>query len=427
VTSSARFQSLAAVGLALLSPSALRAEPAATPAATTAPTVVSKALAEVVRELAPRNVTSSPDQNEANPRFSPDGRYLSFERRNGAAQALFVVDTDAAAEVAPERVSSQPPRTSAASAEEALLGDSRVDDSFNAQISFYPDARSFVFTGNAGTGVYRIYEGKLGGAVGTGAPRMLSAQSKEDGHPAVSPDGRSLVYVSARGGIGKLILRDVATGFERPLTAGDKIDLYPTWSPDSKSVAYTSGDNDNHDVFVVDIPAAPIAPPARPGAAAATSAPLPAPAPPRQLTSWKYDDLRPTFSPDGKLVAFYSNYSPSGEEKEWSIVTVPADGSGPAKGSALAQRAAAANVVKDPEVGPAWLPAGHALVYARNNKAEWNPIYVVDADTHEEIRIETPTRMNHDLTCSGRGVLAFRAQVASWDDIFLARLVKVTP
>jgi Tol biopolymer transport system component len=374
-----------------------------------AASVASKALAGIARELAPRNVTASPDQNEANPRFSPDGRYLSFERRNGAAQALFVVDTDAPASAAPERVSSQPPRASAASAEEALLGDSRVDDSFNAQISFYPDGLSYVFTGNAGTGVYRIYEGKLGGGA-AGAPRMLSAQSKEDGHPAVSPDGRSVVYVSARGGIGKLILRDVATGTERPLTIGEKIDLYPTWSPDSKSVAYTSGDNDNHDVFVVDVAGAP-------GGVA----------PPRQLTSWKYDDLRPTFSADGKLVAFYSNYSPSGEEKEWSIVTVPADGSGPAKGSALAQRAAAANVVKDPEVGPAWLPGGHALVYARNNKAEWNPIYAVDADTHEEIRIETGTRMNHDLTCSAKGLLAFRAQVASWDDIFLARLLKGTP
>ncbi len=360
------------------------------------PAIVSRSLAMIERQLAPRSVSATPDENEWNPRFSPDGRRLSFERRSGSAQALFVVDVDAPmAEV--ERVTSQPPRA-ATSAEEALLGTSRPDDSFNGQLSFHPDSRRFVFTGNAGTGVYRLYEGSLGGA----GSRTLTQQSKEDGHPAVSPDGRWLVYVSARAGIGKLFLRDLADGTERQLTFGDKVDLYPAWSPDSRLVAYTSGDNDNHDVFVVD-----------------ASAPQ---ATPRQLTTWKYDDLRPTFSPDGTLLAFYSNYSPSGEEKEWSIVAVPADGSGPTKGAALAKLAMAVNVVKDPEVGPAWLPWGRALVYARNNKAEWNPIYVVDAETHEEVRIETGTRMNHDLICSRDGLLAFRAQVASWDDIFVAPL-----
>ena len=358
----------------------------------------SKALAMITRPLALRNVTATPDQNEANPRFSPDGRYLSFERRNGAAQAIFVVGTEAAGGAA-ERISSQPPR-GAASAEEALLGGARADDSYNAQISFYPGAPGFIFTGNGGSGVYRLYEGKLGG----GAPRALTAQSKEDGHPAVSPDGRWLVYVSARAGIGKLFLRDLTTSAERQLTAGDRVDLYPVWSPDSRLVAYTSGDNDNHDVFVVD-----------------ATTPQ---ATPRQLTTWKYDDLRPTFSPDGALVAFYSNYSPTGEEKEWSIVAVPADGSGPAKGAALAKLVVAQNVVTDPEMGPAWLPWGHAVIYARNLKAEWNPIYAVDTETRGELRIETSTRMNHDLTCSRNGLLAFRAQVASWDDVFLAALTR---
>ena len=366
-------------------------------APSTSPSVPSKTLTMITRQLSLRNVTATPDQNEANPRFSPDGRYLSFERRNGAAQAIFVVGTEAPGAV--ERITSQPPRA-AASAEEALLGGTRSDDSYNAQISFYPDARSFVFTGNAGSGVYRLYEGKLGGV----PSRALTTQSKEDGHPAVSPDGRWLVYVSARAGIGKLFLRDLTSGVERQLTAGDKVDLYPAWSPDSRLVAYTSGDNDNHDVFVID-----------------ASTPQ---ATPRQLTTWKYDDLRPTFSPDGAFVAFYSNYSPSGEDKEWSIVAIPADGSGPSKGAALGKLVVAQNVVTDPEMGPAWLPWGRAVIYARNLKAEWNPIYVVDTETRGEVRIETPTRMNHDLTCSRNGLLAFRAQVASWDDVFVAPLGK---
>ncbi len=102
---------------------------------------------------------------------------------------------------------------------------------------------------------------------------------------------------------------------------------------------------------------------------------------------------------------------------------MPADGSGPAKGVALAERVVASNVVKDSSVGPAWLPRGRGLVYARDLREEWNPIYVVDVRSGAERRIETSTRMNHDLTCSKQGLLAFRAQVGSWDDIFVASLV----
>jgi hypothetical protein len=48
----------------------------------------------------------------------------------------------------------------------------------------------------------------------------------------------------------------------------------------------------------------------------------------------------------------------------------------------------------------------------------------VDTETREEMRLSTQTRMNHDLTCSRNGLLAFRAQVASWDDIFLTPLAR---
>jgi Tol biopolymer transport system component len=260
-----------------------------------------------------------------------------------------------------------------------------------------------VFTGNGGAGSYRLYRARLDGKR---APELLLRRSTEDGHPAVSPDGRWLAYVSARAGVGKLLLRNLQTGEERPLTQGAHVDLHPVWSPDSRSIAFTSGANDNHDVFLVPDVLGP-------------------PGPPVPLTRWSFDDLRPTFSPDGTHVAFYSNFSPVGEEDEWSILVVPADGSGPTKGMDLAGRVVATNVVKDSAVGPAWLPRGLALAFARDLKEEWNPIYVVDVHTRQERRIETDTRMNHDLACSKRGLLAFRAQVGSWDDIFVAQLLRV--
>lgn len=367
-------------------------------AGSTAPMALGRS-EDIEARIDPVNLSRTAEQNEWNPRFSPDGRYLSFERRDGSSQAIFVADMEEP-EAPPVRVSSM--RTGAQSMEDAVLGLRENDESFNTQLSFFPDGRRFVFTGNEGSGVYRLYLGALAEA----ETSPLTAESKEDGHPAVSPDGHWLVYVSARQGVGKLYLRDLGTGEERAITGGDKMDLFPVWSPDGASIAYVSGDNDNHDIFVV------------------RDAVGPAPKSVR-LTSWSFDDLTPRFSPDGKEIAFYSSYNPSFEDKVWSIVTIPADGSGPDKGTALAERSVASNVVKDPEVGPAWLPAGKSIVYALDRKKEFNPIYVVDVATKTERRIETTTRMNHDLTCSGLGFIAFRAQVASWDDIFIARLVQV--
>jgi Tol biopolymer transport system component len=348
--------------------------------------------------VAARNLTASVEErNEHNPRFSPDGKRLSFERREGSSQAIYVVDL-AADGAAPVRVSSAPARA-AASAEEALLGSARPsDESFNTQLSFFPNGRDVVFTGNGTAGVYRIFRGTLGGRFDA-----IAGDSKEEGHPAVSPDGRFLVYVAARRGVGKLYLRDLTTGVERPLTDGASVDLFPAWSPTSKALAYTSGENDNHDVYLIPD--------------------VTAPAPARvALTAWKFDDLRPVFSPDGKRIAFYTNFSPSGQEREWSIVVVSADGTTPNKGTPLAERAVATDVIKDPEIGPAWLPDSRRIVYARNVKAEFNPIWTVDVDTRAAVRLDTGTRMNHDLTCASDGTLAFRAQVKSWDDIFVASL-----
>jgi Tol biopolymer transport system component len=358
-------------------------------------------LGAVARELAPRNVSRTPEHNEASPRFSPDGRLLAYETRDGSAQAILVAHVDAL-EQPPQRVSSLG-GSAAPSGEDALLGVAARDESYNAELSFAADGGSFVFTGNGASGTYRLYAGRLGEAQ---AP-ALTRETREDGHPALSPDGRWLAYVSAREGVGKLWLRNLASGTERQLGEGAEVDLYPAWSPDSRALAFTSGANDDHNIFVVRDVAAPDA---RPIA----------------LTRWSFDDLRPAFSADGRAIAFYSNYDPQGGLDDWSIVVVPADGSGPSKGKDLAARVVATRVVKDLAVGPAWLPFGHALVYARNLEAEWNPIHVVDAETREERRIETATRMNHDVTCSASGLLAFRAQVQSWDDIFVAPLVDVS-
>ncbi len=142
----------------------------------------------------------------------------------------------------------------------------------------------------------------------------------------------------------------------------------------------------------------------------------------KALTTWRYDDLRPVWSPDGKKVAFYSNYNPENNPKTWSIVVIAADGSDPVDGEGLAAKIVAKNVIPDIERGLAWMPDSKRIVYVKNDQKTFNPIYVVDIEAGQNMAIKTRTKMNHDVTCSANGTLAFRAQVEQWDHIYIAKL-----
>ena len=60
----------------------------------------------------------------------------------------------------------------------------------------------------------------------------------------------------------------------------------------------------------------------------------------------------------------------------------------------------------------------------KDEKREFNPIYLVDLKSKSSIQLKTGTKMNSDLSCSSDGLIAFRAQVDQWDQIFLAKLKK---
>jgi TolB protein len=193
------------------------------------------------------------------------------------------------------------------------------------------------------------------------------------------------------------------------ISNGEGAYLYPRWSPDGRRIAAMHGANENHDIVVLDDV------PLKLGAAKPELAQ-------RFLTTWRYDDLSPAWSPDGKRVAFYSNYNAENDPKIWSLVVIEADGSAPTEGDGLAARVVAHNVIPDVSLGPAWLPDSRRIAYVRNDKDRYHPIYVVDVDSKQSRRLATGTNINHDLATSPNGVLAFRAQVDQWDQIFLVKL-----
>lgn len=333
-------------------------------------------------------------RNDGNPLWSRSGFLFTFERSIGDRKEIRVQLADGTP------VQTVYHQTSSAGGEMKFFFPGVVEDiSYNAGITWSPDEYRFVFMSNSGTGNYDLFRGDLGAADAA----RLTEHKEKDGQADWSPSGDTVVFVSGRTGKGDLYLIDVNTRALTRLTQGGKEYLYPQWSPEGKRIAFMAGSSENHDIRVIE------------------DAGLPTQAQ-RALTTWAHDDLRPVWSPDGRKIAFYSNYNPANDPRIWSIMVVNADGSDPAEGEGLAAKAVAIDVVSDVERGPAWMPDSNRIVYVKNDRQAYHPIYVVNITDRTSRPFHSETKMNHDVACSPDGAIAFRAQVDQWDQIFVARM-----
>lgn len=116
---------------------------------------------------------------------------------------------------------------------------------------------------------------------GVAWPVQITARDGLDLHPALSPQGDAIAYVSDRTGAFEIYVRALSgTAIDTPLTSDGSQNVQPAWSPDGHSVAYHSYRRGG--IWVV---------PARGGV-------------PRQIST---SGSNPAWSPDGKRLAFQSD------------------------------------------------------------------------------------------------------------------------
>lgn len=141
--------------------------------------------------------------------------------------------------------------------------------------------------------------------VPTGSGARVAAWRNSTGinvHPALSPDGRSAVFVSDRSGALELWLLDLNTGRLRQLTHyGRPFVGAPRFAPDGRTIVYEVRDADESDIYALDVES---------GAS-------------RALVTGESFDTAASVSADGRSVHFASDRS-----GDWAVYATPLSGGG---------------------------------------------------------------------------------------------------
>lgn len=211
------------------------------------------------------------------PRFSPDGRRLAYTGYKDGNPDLFLIDLETG-------------RASTLSDEQGL----------NIAGGFSPDGTKLLMTLSRGKSP-NLYVKDLT----TGKTDRLTSHFGADSTPTFSPDARQAAFVSDRSGNPQIYVLNLENKQARRLTSMNWCDA-PAWSPTGEWIAFAGRANrkDKMDIFLVDITGGQV----------------------RQLTHGEGSNEDPSWSPDGRLLAFSST-----REGRSQIYVMDADGSAPRK------------------------------------------------------------------------------------------------
>jgi TolB protein len=214
--------------------------------------------------------------------------------------------------------------------------------------------------------------------------------------PRLSPDNRTITYMTYTEEQPRVFVYDLSSGRSRPLVADPHMTFAPRFSPDGKQIVFSMAVNGNTDIYRV---------------SASGGAPV-------RLTTAPGIDTGGSFSPDGSRIVFESDRS-GGQQ----IYVMGADGSGQRRisfgggryatpvwsprGDLIAFTKIAGNFrigVMSPtgggerlltngwhDEGPSWAPNGRVLIFFRSAQGSGRgSIWAIDAAGGNERRIVTP-------------------------------------
>jgi dipeptidyl aminopeptidase/acylaminoacyl peptidase len=212
--------------------------------------------------LAPADGSAPPRQitfglrRDADPRWSPDGRWLAFvSNRDGDAMQLYVLPATEPGE--PRKLTDLKESVQQAAwapdgarlAFAARVRDDAYEEEDEGKRRPRRITRLWYKLDNEGWTIDRPHHLFVVPADGSSEPSQLTTGDFEDDHPAWSPDGSQIAFVSARHEdwdvvpFNDIYLVAAEGGTPRPVTAGGGLHALPSWSPsgDRIAFAYTPG------------------------------------------------------------------------------------------------------------------------------------------------------------------------------------------
>lgn len=194
--------------------------------------------------------------------------------------------------------------------------------------------------------------------------KMVSSSDKQAMSPQWSPDGRRFAHMEFEAGKGQLFLTDVATSRRTAVaTTGKTLDFTPAFAPDGKTMAFSRATEEGTDIFTVNI---------RDNCCL------------QRLTVGRFsDNLSPTYSPDGRQIAFVSTRSGMAQ-----VYVMAADGTDQQLFAPFDYGVTGASNAPD------WSPDGRSVAFHRE-VAGTLQIFVLDARTRT-VRQLTSVGRNED-------------------------------
>jgi serine/threonine protein kinase/Tol biopolymer transport system component len=128
--------------------------------------------------------------------------------------------------------------------------------------------------------------GPTAAASGNAAPEQLIASTQAEGGPQYSPDGARIAFSSTRSGHGEIWICESDGSNPRQVTsfAGPDVGT-PRWSPDGRRIAFDTTKEENRNIYVVGVDGSVL----------------------RRLTTETSDEVRPSWSRDGRWIYFGSD------------------------------------------------------------------------------------------------------------------------